>query len=216
MMSSSQQQPMSMSRMITIFIMILAIFILFDQDLRSGLGNAVGFILEPLVGFGGEYPVVTLFLTGMIMTSTTVILRHFLTDYIEQVKSQKIVSAFNKEFRKARLENNTFKIKKLTEMQQEIMQKSMKVSAQQLKLMPVTMIVIIPIFAWVSVFIGNLPNSYIAVPWATDVNLNDSVVLPVWILLYSLISIPFGQMLMRILRFIEFRKRLNELEAGET
>lgn len=215
-MSDSQPQPMSMSRMIMIFIMILAIFILFDQDLRSGLGTAVGFVLEPIVGFGGQYPVVTLFLTGMIMTSITVILRHFLTDYIEQVKSQKIIAAFNKELRNARLENNTFKIKKLTEMQPEIMQKSMKVSTQQLKLMPITMIVIIPIFAWLAVFVGDLSNSYIAVPWATDVNLNSSIVLPIWILLYSLISIPFGQILIRTLRFIEFRKRFQELEVEET
>jgi uncharacterized membrane protein (DUF106 family) len=214
-MANTQQQPFGLSQMLTIFVLILAMFILFDQNLRNGLGAALGFVLEPVVGFGGQYPVVSLFLTGMIMTGITIILRHFFTDYVEQVKSQKIVAAFNKELREARLDNNTYKIKKLTEMQQEIMQKSMKVSTQQLKLLPMSMIVIIPIFAWVSVFIGNLSSSLIAVPWSMNVNLNDSILLPVWILLYSLISIPFGQILMRTLRYFEFRKRLHELEAGE-
>jgi len=200
--------------MATIFILILAVFILFDQNLRNGLGEVIGYGLEPLVGFNGNYPVVTLFLTGMIMTSVTIILRHFLTDYVEQIRSQKIVTAFNKDLREARVENNTYKIKKLTEMQQDILQKSMQSSTAQLKLLPVTMIVIIPIFAWLSVFMNGIPNTIISVPWATNVNLLDSILLPIWVLLYSLISIPFGQILMRSLRFFEFRKRLRELETG--
>lgn len=213
-MPSEAQQGMSWSRMATIFILILAVFILFDQNLRNGLGQIIGYGLEPLVGFGGQYPVVTLFLTGMIMASVTIILRHFFTDYVEQVRSQKIVAAFNKELREARLENNTYKIKKLTEMQQEVLQKSMKSSTAQLKLLPITMIVIIPIFAWLSVFLGQIPNTMIAVPWATEVSLVASILLPIWVLLYSLISIPFSQILMRSLRFFEFRKRLRELETG--
>ena len=213
-MTGESKQAMSTSRMITIFVLILAIFIMFDQDLRNGLGTLVGYALEPVVGFGGSYPVVTLFLTGMIMTGSTIIVRHFFTNYVDQVKSQKIVAAFNKELREARLENNTYKIKKLTEMQREVMQKSMQASTAQLKLLPMTMIIIIPLFAWIAVFMGGIANTYIAVPWALNVNLNDTILLPIWILLYSLISIPFGQILMRSLRFFEFRKRLCELEAG--
>lgn len=214
MMPSQSQQAMSWSRMATIFILILAVFILFDQNLRNGLGQIVGYGLEPLVGFGGSFPVVTLFLSGMIMTSVTITLRHFFTDYVEQVRSQKIVAAFNKELREARLENNTYKIKKLTDMQQEVLQKSMAASTAQLKLLPMTMIVIIPIFAWLAVFMGQIPSTIIAVPWSNNVDLTGVIVLPIWILLYSLISIPFGQILMRSLRFFEFRKRLKELEAG--
>ncbi len=214
-MPSDSPQGMNWSTMITIFVLILAVFILFDPTLRYGLGEIVGYGLEPVVGFGGKYPVVTLFLAGMIMTSVTIALRHFLTDYVEQVRSQKIVSAFNKELREARLDNNTYKIKKLTEMQQDVLQKSMESSKAQLKLLPVTMVVIIPIFAWLSVFIGNLPNTIISIPWAANVNLTDSILLPVWVLLYSLIAIPFGQILMRALRFLEFRKRLEEMETGE-
>jgi uncharacterized membrane protein (DUF106 family) len=213
-MPSQSQQAMSWSRMATIFILILAVFILFDQNLRNGLGQIVGYGLEPLVGFGGSFPVVTLFLSGMIMTSVTIILRHFFTDYVEQVRSQKIVSAFNKELREARLENNTYKIKKLTDMQQDVLQKSMAASTAQLKLLPMTMIVIIPIFAWLAVFMGQIPSTIIAVPWSNNVDLTGTIVLPIWILMYSLISIPFSQILMRSLRFFEFRKRLKELEAG--
>jgi len=131
-------------------------------------------------------------------------------------QSQTVVSAFNKELRQARLENNLYKIKKLSEQQNQILQKSMEMSTTQMKLMPVMMLIIIPIFAWVSVFIAGLPpgTAIVNVPWAEAVDLNASTVLPHWILLYSLISIPFAQLLNRTLRYYSFRKKLQELEAG--
>jgi len=38
-------------------------------------------------------------------------------------------------------------------------------------------------------------------------------VFPNWVLLDSLISIPFGQILGRALRYVQFRKRLRTIEA---
>lgn len=204
------------STFITIFIFLFAMFILFDQDLRFGLGQLIGYALDPLIGFGGSSPVLTLMLAGIVMTGLTTLLRHFFTDYVAQAQSQTVVSAFNKELRQARLENNLYKIKKLSEQQNQILQKSMEMSTTQMKLMPVTMLIIIPIFAWVSVFIAGLPpgTAIVNVPWAEAVDLNASTVLPHWILLYSLISIPFAQLLNRTLRYYSFRKKLQELEAG--
>lgn len=206
-------QPSNMPRITTIFMFILAIFILFDPTLRNGLGAIVGYGLEPVVGFGGQYPVVTLFTTGMIMTGLTIVIRHFFIDYVEQIRSQKIVAAFNKELRQAKMENNTFKTKKLMEQQAKILQKSMSVTSSQLKLMPITLIIVIPIFAWLSVFMSRVVSTAFSVPWAFNADLSAAVVLPAWILLYSLISLPFGQFLMRTLRYFSFRKRLNQLKA---
>jgi len=206
----------SWSRFATIFILILAVFVLFDQGLRTALGTAVGYVLNPLVGFNYQYPVLTLFITGILMTGLTVLVRHFFTNYVEQAENQKIVSAFNLELRKARQENNTYKTKKLMEQQSSIMQRSLKSSSTQLKLLPATMIIVIPIFAWVAVFIANAHSPIISVPWADSVNLTQNAILfPNWVLLYSLVSIPFGQVLARALRWYEFRKRLRVIEAKE-
>jgi uncharacterized membrane protein (DUF106 family) len=192
---------------------MLAIVVLLDNSLRNALGQIVGYGLMPVIGFNYSYPVITLFLAGMIMTALTVIVRHFFTNYVEQAESQKIVNAFNKELRTARMENNKFKIKKLMEQQSKIMQRSLKTSATQLKLMPVTMIIIVPIFAWIAVFMYNVPSAIVSVPWAYNINLNAYTVLPNWVLLYSLASIPFGQVLARALRWMDFKKRLVEIEA---
>lgn len=203
-----------MSRFFTIFMFILAVFVMFDPVLRDALGNIVGMGLGPVIGFGGNYPALTLILAGIVMTGLTIVVRHFFTDYVQQAESQKIVGAFNKELRKARLDNNTFKTKKLMEQQPKIMEKSMKMTGSQLKLMPVTLLIVIPIFAWVAVFMYQVTSPLIAVPWAFSVDLNALNLFPNWVLLYSLISIPFGQILSRLLRYYDFKKRLNVLAAG--
>mgnify|MGYP002410768801 CR=1 FL=1 len=204
------------STFITIFIFLLAMFVLFDPSLRRGLGELVGYGLEPVIGFSGSAPVLTLMLAGIFMTGLTTLIRHFFTDYVGQAKNQAVVSAFNKELRAARTENNLYKMKKLTEQQTTIMQKSMEQSTAMMKLMPVTMLIIIPVFAWVSVYIAGLPpgDAIVNVPWADAVDLTASTLLPHWILLYSLISIPFAQVLNRTLRYFSFKKKLQELEAG--
>jgi uncharacterized membrane protein (DUF106 family) len=99
------------------------------------------------------------------------------------------------------------------EQQAKILQKSMSVTSSQLKLMPITLIIVIPIFAWLSVFMSRVVSTAFSVPWAFNADLSAAVVLPAWILLYSLISLPFGQFLMRTLRYFSFRKRLNQLKA---
>jgi len=207
----------SMSTFITFFFVMIAILVLFDPELRTALGEIVGIVLVPLVGFNYQYPVPTLVITGMIMTGLTIVVRHFFTEYVEQAENQKIVSAFNKELRQARTDNNTFKLKKLMEQQPEILQRSMKASSTQLKLMPVTLIIVIPIFAWLAVFMGQVQSPIVSVPWSFSVDLvATNLLFPNWVLLYSVISIPFGQILARSLRYVEFRKRLNELAAEGT
>ena len=212
-----------MSRMITIFIFVLAIFILFDPTLRDALGTVVGYGLNPLVSFNHEWPVVTLVLTGLLMAALTIVVRHFFTDYVEQARSQKIVAAFNKELREARKENNSFKTKKLLAEQPKILQKSMEQTMTQFKLLPVSMIIVVPIFAWIAVFVGGLsavhhPDTtismlYYSVPWSSWANFNDSYLFPEWVLVYTLVSLPFGQVLSRALRYFSFAKRLKELKA---
>jgi uncharacterized membrane protein (DUF106 family) len=93
----------------------------------------------------------------------------------------------------------------------------MDMSTTQMKLMPMTMIIVIPIFAWLDVWMNGFTTiPVVNIPWAMSVPLygvNGTTLLPNWILMYSLISIPFGQVLMRALRYFEFRKKLREIEA---
>ena len=83
----------------------------------------------------------------------------------------------------------------------------------QFKLMPVTMIVIIPIFAWLANFVYlDLSSTIFSVPWEFNADMENQSVLPNWILLYSLVTLPFGQVLQRVLKLFSFRRKLRELE----
>ncbi len=201
------------NQMITMMAFVFALIIMFDNNLRQGLGKIIGIPLEPVVGFQGHMPIVTLLLTGLLMSFFSIIVRHFFVDWVGQARSQRIASAFQKELREARTSNNTYKLKKLMELQPQIMAQSLKSSQTQLKLMPVTMLVVIPIFAWLANFIYiTIPSLSFSVPWAFNASMSSSNVLPNWVLLYSLLTLPFGQVLTRALKYFSFRKRLRKLE----
>ena len=167
------------------------------------------------IGFQGEFPVSTLIIAGLIMTSLSSIIRSVMSDPIKMAKNQHIQKEFNQEMRTARLENNLYKTKKLTEQQPKIMAASMSASQDQMKVMPVTMLIVIPIYAWVFYFINvtarEAGNILINVPWSV-VDLTSSFILPSWILIYTLISIPIGQLVNKTVRHFLLKKRLAELE----
>ena len=75
------------------------------------------------------------------------------------------------------------------------------------------MIVAIPIFMSLYVFIGDLSYPRISLPWKDGWSLDDKFTfLPHWILLYSLLSIPFGQSVQKILKYFSFKKKLEKLD----
>lgn len=203
------------NQMVVMLAFITAMFVMFDNNLRQGLGKLVGVPLAPLVGFNGNQPILTLLFTGLLMSFFSISVRHLFVNWVDQARTQRITSAFQKELREARSSNNTYKLKKLTELQPQIMAQSMKASQTQLKLMPLTMLVVIPIFAWLANFIYlDLSSTTFSVPWAFSADMKHSNVLPNWVLLYSLLTLPFGQILTRVLKYFSFSKRLKQLESG--
>ena len=197
--------PMLLSMMFMLFLYML-----------DGNDHIIGGFLNyglKIFSFDGEYPVLTLIIVGLLMATITTVVRSFFIDMIQQARTQHIMSAFNKELRQARIENNSYKLKKLMEMQQTMMAKNMESSAAMMKTMPYTMIVVIPIFLWVRYFVAvTLVDPWISVPWA-DISLQGSLwFMPMWIVIYSMISIPFGQVLNRLIRGYKFKKKLDEMD----
>jgi uncharacterized membrane protein (DUF106 family) len=212
--AGSSPKPDFGGQLLLMLALLFSMFLLFDQNMRQSLGKIVGLGLGPIVGFDGQYPLITLFLTGLITSIFTITVRQFFTDWVGQARNARIGSAFNKELREARLSNNTYKLKKLTELQPQMMSQQLKASQTQMKLMPVTMIVIVPTFAWLANFIYlDLQSVQFSVPWAFDASMTGSSVLPNWILLYSLLTLPFSQVLTRVLKYFSFSRRLAKLEA---
>lgn len=220
-MADAAQEENPGFQFLTIFMMIMVLFIMLNPELRIGLGEALGTILNPAVGFDGKYPVITLLLAGLLMTVITTLLRHKFTKWIDMAKSQHKMKHFQKEFKEARLSGNQLKINRLTDIQKGLMKEQMQTSNTQMRLMPITMIVVIPIFAWIGwSFIENtVSNMTFSVPWAFNVSLLGRGpvfgVMPLWIFIYSLVSIPFGQVFQKTLKYFDFKKRLEVLEWSD-
>jgi len=205
------------SQMMWMMLSLGIVMILFIGEVRNAVGGALNVVFAPVIGFNGEDPVLTLIFAGIIMIGISTVIRTLMTDTMSQARNQSEMKAFNAELRQARIENNLYKIKKLTEQQKVMMSKSMDASMKMMKTMPITMMVVIPMFSWVWYFLDHEAKNLIAiVPWSDTVNLAGSMwFLPTWVLLYMLISIPVGQLLGRLIRWMKFKKRLEEIDGAE-
>lgn len=225
---------MSSKTMIGMFLVLIVMMVV--MSFRSQIGQALDFVFH-YIAFDGKYPVFTLIIAGLVMITISTIVRSLMSDPIEIARNQQIQSDFNKEFRQARMENNLFKMKKLQEMQPQIMAMSLQTSTQQMKIMPVTMVFLLPMYAWVWYFInpadsggGNyfggdsieaIANSLsgfghalVDLPWSEGYNLNTMLLgfFPSWIIIYTMVSMPIGQIENRLLRLIFLKRHLRQLD----
>lgn len=137
---------------VTFTAFILGMLILIDAGARQFTGLVVGAVLEPVIGFGKAVPILTILLASVVMVVVTSVVRHYFTDYLKTARSQEVMKAFQREMRSARKEKNLHKMKRLTEKNQELMRLQAEQSSAQLKPMAITMVVVVPIFAWLLVW----------------------------------------------------------------
>ena len=183
------------------------LFVMFNEKLRTQLGQWVGVVMDPLIGFDGKYPVLTIVIAGTLMVLATTLLRHFTTDWLEQARAQAYMRSFTKEFSAARKANNTFKMKKLQDKQPEVMLKQQELQAKQMKTMPFTMIIVIPLFAWVFEFLTALDYWWYSSPWNPRVDMFETTLFPHWVLLYMTLSIPLGALVQKAMKYASWKER---------
>ncbi|MDI6917740.1 MAG: EMC3/TMCO1 family protein [Thermoplasmatales archaeon] len=207
-----------LSSMLMMFAFILVIFMMFDRGLREATGKTMNYVLYPLIGFNNAYPILTLFLAGLILVFLSTLIRHLFIDSLKTAKIQKQMSAYQKELRSATLSQNMYRVKKLKDMQPEIMKVQAEMSTSQMKPMAFTMLVAIPIFLWLSTFVSSLPADKIIMraPWDAEFNLMHGGpftpwhLFPQWIILYAFMTMPFGQVFQKLLKAVKYRKILRE------
>jgi len=213
-MKQMQQDMPQMPKGTMLSMLFVLLIMMVVMQFRETIGGVLNCVFQ-YIAFNGSWPVLTLVMGGLIMITLSTVVRGFLTNPIEQAKSQQLQSDFQKEMREAKAENNLFKMKKLQEAQPGIMAASMKQSTDMMKYMPVTMVVVIPIYAWVWFFLNNtVPSDMltIAMPWGMADLMSNVWFMPLWIVIYTLISLPIGQLENRVVRYFMLKKRLKELD----
>ena len=204
-----------------IMLLPLVMIIVLDPGIRVALGSAVGAAFTPLFGFGGLYPLWTLFVTSVVLIIFTTVVRHFFTDWLAMGKQKHVSNWVQKQYSEVRQKGNVTKMKKLNEFQSEMMKQSGDQMGSQMKTTMVTIVVAMAIFLWLGVFMySNVASPYISVPWASLVNLNAPGpflhMAPSWVLFYSLLSLPLGQVLGAALKLFSFRRKLDTLPRSST
>lgn len=194
------------SNLLLMMILLMMMFFIMPT-LGPYLGIYVfGPVLEPAIGFNGDYPILTLFFAGMLVVTLSSSLTNFFTDWKEMGEAQEMSKAFQKEIQKARKEGNTNRVSKLMKMQPEIMKKQTEASGGMMKPMVFLIIFIWPIFMWLRFFLSGLPHYYFTVPWADQVsffswpfNFGQA-----WIWLYLIFSMVIGQLLRQGLKYFSW------------
>lgn len=196
----------SMLLMLLIF-MILIIFIM--PILGPPLADAFGSVAEPVIGFNGHYPVLTIFFSGLIVVFLSSLLTNFFTDWKKMGQSQEATKAFQKEIQKARKEGNTNRVTKLMKMQPEIFKKQQEASGGMMKPMLFLIIFIYPIFIWLRAFLTDIPHYYFTLPWANDVPLisHEKFIMQAWLWMYLVFSMIVGTMIRNGLKYISWSEQ---------
>lgn len=195
----------------------LGIMVMFDNNLRQSFGSLAGAVLYPTLGFGAAYPVITILVAGSITTVISSVVRHVFTDWVKMQRFNKQMASIRKATMEALRKGNPGKVQKLRQAQLDLQKEGLDVQFAPMKSMAVTFLLFIVFFTWLANFVyldvAAAGHVEFAVPWAPSVNLGSFYVLPAWILLYSLLALPIGQIVSRLLRFLSFRKRLAALRA---
>jgi len=199
--------------------------IMFNRDLGDSISETIGLVLFPLIGFGGHYPLLTMFCSGILTVGISTGIRHFMIDWVDMAKKQKTMNEYNKAIREATKSGNQSRVEKLQSENQDIMQLQSGMMMNQMKSSILSMVIVILIFRWLYSYIWSLPQATISTPWDLTWPLTDSALsdlcgsicmnpsgggIPYWIFAYILITIPIGQVLMRGLKYWEFSRKLKE------
>lgn len=217
-----QRPPIPKGQFLNILLFMVILFVLFDPNLRRIAGTAVGFVLNPLIGFNHEQPILTILLAALIMITASTLVRHFLVDWLRMARIQNTMRAYQRALREARTKRDTRRLEQLQKAQPKLMSIQTEMSGGQMKPMAVTMIIVIPMFAWLYEFVVALKYPFFTAPWNTHIDmfaangiLFGSSVLPHWILFYSAVSIPFGTLVQKALKYFDWRERWHLIKRKE-
>jgi uncharacterized membrane protein (DUF106 family) len=191
--------------LLLMLLMFVMLFIFGDPGISSFIATSFNSVFYPLIGFNGDFPVLTLVLGGIIVVFLSSFFQSLFTDWKKMGESQHMTREFQKEISKARKEGNTNRVNKLMKMQPEIMRRQTEASSSMMKPMFFLFIFIVPIFIWLRFFLGNLSYYYFTVPWATGVSLFDKPVgflWQAWLWLYLVFSMVVGQVIRQGLKWL--------------
>ncbi len=210
-----QRKAMSF-QMTYLMVMILMLVIISDAGLRLAIGQTVNSVFFPLIGFGGNYPLISIVASGVIIGLITSIPRYFFTDWIKMGKIQNKMKAYSQAVREAYRNNNRDKITKLNKLRTQMMSENQQATMNTMKPLMVLTIFTLLIYIWLFYAVATLPYRLISVPWANNVGIatNTTSMFQPWILMYMFTSITVGYFTTMVIKYFDFTYKLRKEEES--
>ena len=189
-------------------IMVFAFIVMFASlAYRNEVGTALDVVLGPFADFVGEFLIIILILSVVTGIYTSVVQKYTMNwELMAKSKEyQKQIRDLQKEYMEAKKENNQHKMKKIEKKRTEVMRKQTQFSGemfkQQMKPMAYIMIITIPIFMWIWMYVESHPDMVVTFPLFGVTELSSAFIfsLPFWVLWYMMCSIPITQVVRKAL-----------------
>lgn len=202
------QGRMQIKKVADNMIMVFAFIVMFASlAYRNEVGNALDVVLGPFADFIGEFLIIILILSVVTGIYTSVVQKYTMNwELMAKSKEyQKQIRDLQKEYMEAKKENNQHKMKKIEKKRTEVMRKQTQFSGemfkQQMKPMAYIMIITIPIFMWIWMYVESHPDMVVTFPLFGVTELSSAFVfsLPFWVLWYMMCSIPLTQVVRKAL-----------------
>ena len=199
-------EKQSMSPMILMLVMLAFMFII--TGFRTQIGSYMDSVLGPIIGFNGEYPLVTISIASLIIAIANNLLRFKLTDWKSQAKQQHVSKFMGKIQREALKKNDLKTIEAVRVKQKELTQQNLAQMNSQFKIMPITFAIFIPVLYWLWFFIEEIQYSVVVTPWNQSWDLLASTFFPNFLWFYMVVSYILSYILQKSFMLIEWRKWL--------
>ncbi len=202
------QGRMQIKKVADNMIMVFAFIVMFASlAYRNEVGTALDVVLGPFADFIGEFLILILILSVVTGIYTSVVQKYTMNwELMAKSKEyQKQIRDLQKEYMEAKKENNQHKMKKIEKKRTEVMRKQTQFSGemfkQQMKPMAYIMIITIPIFMWIWMYVESHPDMVVTFPLFGVTELSSAFVftLPFWVLWYMMCSIPITQVVRKAL-----------------
>lgn len=217
------------------FLFLLGIIMLFDTTTRYTVAQGVGLLLGPLIGFGGRYVLLTMFLAAAIEMLITAVAYNYTTDWVKAAKVQKWSGAFRKVQMAAMRSGKKDRMDALQPHSLQLQRLSTEVTFAQLKGMAITWFLVIAVYSWIYLFLANPAGFSVGVHAACNpttvvyscgsvltpvgggsIDLLHNVIGPIqlWFLVFSLYTVPLSLFFRRVLKHYSLKRQLERMEQA--
>ena len=212
-------QAEALSSMMVPMLVLLGMMVLLsiNEGIREGLANTAGAVIEPILPYGGEYFVLTVFLVGTTMMVVNTVIRGIFMDPIIQLHLSHRSKQIRKQLMDARQSRDTARIEKMNRLQMEMTPESAKMTSMTMKPMMYTIVFVIGIFTWIGYSVEEFRVTYVSLPWRPTWGFEDRFmfIFPAWVAIYIMLSAPFGRIIDRHIKIFRLSRHRLVLDGDK-